>query len=240
MSELANRATTYYPALSGDAQAISHMKQAITSGKHWYSALLEAIGLWVSAKEDYNGRTYHYLLAGEAFDWLLLAERLCQVVEELLPDDEKTALIIHGKPPLNITNEQFKELIGREKYRQYLNYFYGVTVEKALVMAVQEEVRKEQWIWGFNGEYNTLDEVYRRIYGHDKAAMLRQFRSEKGYRQRRSITLTELNEFTYWSFKYRFRNCDKAKIASDTRKGLERLKLGGLCGYLFPDLPPAD
>jgi len=240
MTELANQLSSAHLALTGDAQAIRHLEQAIAGGKHWYSALLEAIGLWVSSEETLDGRTYRYLIEGEAFDWLLLAERLCQAVDGLLPDSEKTALLFYGKPPLDITIEQFRDLIGREKYRQDLNYFYGVTVEKALIMSVQEEVRKEQWIWGFNGEYNTLDEVYRRIYGQDKTALLRQFRSEKGYHQRRSISLTELNEFTYWSFKYRLENCDKAKIASDTKKGLDRLESGGLYSHLFPDMPPAD
>ena len=61
-----------------DARAIiQRLEQAIIGGKHWYIALLEAIGLWTKAEENHNGRTYRYLIAGEAFDWLLLAERLC-------------------------------------------------------------------------------------------------------------------------------------------------------------------
>ncbi|GAI19828.1 unnamed protein product, partial [marine sediment metagenome] len=59
----------------GDTEAIRHLEQAITGGKHWYIALLEAIGLWDTAEETHNGRAYGYLIAGEAFDWLLLAER---------------------------------------------------------------------------------------------------------------------------------------------------------------------
>ena len=55
------------------AEAIKHLEQAIAGGKHWYLALLEAIGLWNTAEETYSGRTYHYLIGGEAFDWLLLA-----------------------------------------------------------------------------------------------------------------------------------------------------------------------
>ncbi|GAJ03845.1 unnamed protein product, partial [marine sediment metagenome] len=30
-------------------------------------------------------------------------------------------------------------------------------------------------------------------------------------------------EFTYWLFKYRLNHCDKARVASDTKKGLEQL-----------------
>src|SRR3989304_3838490 len=100
----------------GDARAINHLQQAITRGQHWYLALLEAIGLWETTEETHNGRTYRYLIAGEAFDWLLLAERLCQAVNGLLPDDEKTALLFYGKPPLDLTKAEFKELIGGRKY----------------------------------------------------------------------------------------------------------------------------
>jgi len=223
MGNLDNQSSSSQLIPSGDAEAIEHLKQAIASGAHWYTALLEAMGLWSSAEETCDGRVYRYLIAGEAFDWLLLAERLCSVVDGLLPDGEKTALLVYGKPPLDINNEEFRELVGHVKYRQYLNYFYGVTVEQSLILTVQEEVRKERGIWGCNGEDSILDEVYRRIYGGTQATLLKHFRREKGYRQIRSISLAEMSEFTYWLFKYRLENCDKAKIASDTKKGLDRL-----------------
>lgn len=212
---------------SRDAGAIAHLKQGIASGVHWYIALLEAICLWASAEETCDGRDYRYLIEGEAFDWLLLAERLCYAVYGLLPEDEKDALLFHGEAPLYITDEEFKELIGHIKYHQYLNYFYGITVEESLILAVQEEVRKERWIWGCNGEGSVLDEAYRRIYGRTEADLLKSFRHVKGYRQLRSISLTELREFTYWLFKYRLENCDKARIASDTKKGLDQLRWRG-------------
>jgi len=208
----------------GDAEAIRYLEQAITGGKHWYIALLEAIGLWTAAGETRNGRTYCYLIAGEAFDWLLLSERLCEAVDGLLPNDEKLALLFYGKPPLNLTTDKFKELIGSTKYHQYLNYFYGVTVEEALILAVQEEVRKERRLSGYNKEHDTGDEVYQRIYGVTRTVLLRHFRRERGYPQARSISLTKLKEFTYWLFKYRLKQCDKARVASDTKKALEHLR----------------
>ena len=222
-----NQLSSLQATLAGDAEAIRYLEQAITSGKHWYIALLEAIGLWTTAEETYNGRTYCYLIAGEAFDWLLLAERLCQTVDGLLPQDEKIALIFYGQPPLNLTKEKFKELIGSGKYHQYLNYFYGITVEEALILAVQDEVCKERRAWGYNKEHDTVNEAYRRIYGATKAIMLRRFRHEKGYPQLRSISLTELKEFTYGLFKYRLKQCDKAKVASDTKKALDWLRQTG-------------
>ena len=212
----------------GDAEAIRYLEQAITSGKHWFIALLEAIGLWTTAEETYDGRTYRYLIDGEAFDWLLLAERLCRTVDGLLPRDEKIDLLFYGQPPFNLTKEKFKELIGSGKYHQYLNYFYGVTVEAALILAVQDEVRKERRIWGYNGEYGTVNEVYRRIYDATKTILLKRFRYEKNYPQLKSISLTELKEFTYWLFKYRLEQCDKARVASDTKKALNWLDNNGL------------
>ena len=219
-----------------DVEVIKYLEQAITGGKHWYIALLEAIGLWKTAEETHNGRTYRYLIAGEAFDWLLLAERLCQAVDGLLPDDEQTSLLFYGKPPLDLTTEKFKELIGSSKYHQYLNYFYGITTEEALIRAVQDEIRKERHILVLNKEYEHDSEAYRRIYGATKAVLLKRFRREKGYPQLKSTNLTELKEFTYWLFKYRLNHCDKARVASDTKKALAQLKNNGFPGNLVRPL----
>jgi len=212
------------PLAPAENEAIRHLKDAIASGKHWYTALLEAVGLWESAEETIDGRLYQYLIAGEALDWLLLAERLCQVIDDLLPKDEKIALLFHGKPPIELTTDEFKKLIGSQKYHQYLNYFYGITAEEALVQVVEEEVRKERQALGQNNEQDIADEVYCRIYGTTQLKLLRYFRREKGYPNKRSIGLAELKEFTYWLFKYRLKNCDKARIASDTKKALKWLK----------------
>jgi len=209
---------------TSNAEAVRHLEQAIASGKHWYISLLEAVGLWTDAEEIHNGRHYRYLIAGEAFDWLLLAERLCQAVDGLLPGDEKIAFLFQGKPPLNLSKDKFRKLIGSGKYHQYLNYFYGVTVEEAIILAVHDKVRKERRTAGYTKEHDITNEVYRRIYGATRAELLRHFRRENGYLQARSISLTELKEFTYWLFKYRLKECDKARMASDTKKGLERLQ----------------
>ena len=47
----------------GETEVIRGLEQAITGGKHWYLALLEAIGQWTAAEETHNGRTYRYLVA---------------------------------------------------------------------------------------------------------------------------------------------------------------------------------
>jgi hypothetical protein len=212
---------------TADNKAISHLKEAIAGGEHWYTALLEAIGLWTSAEEDYKGRHYRYLIEGEALDWLLLAERLCREVDSIIPEAERDVLLFRGQPPLKLSVAKFKKLIGGGKYHQFLNYFYGVTVEEALLQAVQAEIRKERRISGYNNESNLLNEAYRRIYGATKAILLKRFRRQKRYPQLKSTSLAELKEFSYWLFKYRLKQCDKARVASDTKKALERLKCNG-------------
>ena len=118
MIDLDNQLSSSKLTLGSDAEAIRYLKQAIIGGKHWYIALLEVIGLWATAEEVHNGRHYRYLVAGEAFDWLLLAERLCEAVDGLVPDDEKVALLFQGKPPIELTISRFKGLIGSNKYHQ--------------------------------------------------------------------------------------------------------------------------
>jgi hypothetical protein len=211
-------------ALAGDNDAIAYLKKSIASGLHWYLALLGAMGLWTSAEEVHNGRTYRYLIEGEAFDWLLLAERLCQAVDDLIPEDEKNDLLFHGVPPLELPTAEVGKLIGDMKYHQYLNYFYGVTVEEALLLAVQEEIDKERRAGAFRTKTDSTDEACRRIYNADRETLLARFRQEKGYPQSATATLTELKEFTYWLFKHRLKESEKARIASDTRKALEYLK----------------
>jgi hypothetical protein len=208
---------------AADAEAVRYLKEAVASGKNWYLSLLGAIGLWSSAKEDYKDRTYVYLIDGEAFDWLLLAERLCETIAEFIPERELDALLFRGVPPTQLDAAEIKELIGDQKYGQYLNYFYGVTVEEALLLAVQEAIDKEKWVQGIGKAYSS-DEAYQRIYDIDKDELLRLFRRERGHLQRQSITLDEMKEFTYWLFKYRLKRCEKARIASDTRKALDFLK----------------
>jgi hypothetical protein len=207
-----------------DARAIAHIKQAVASGKHWYIALLEAIKFWKSTEEDYQGRLYRYLIDGEAFDWLLLAERLSDEISESIPEKERVNLLFFDIPPLELTTEEFKKLIGPAKYRAYLNYLYGVLTEENLISAVVDEIRKERVASGLNKHEDILDKAYRRIYGDIQQSLLDSFRKEKRYPKRKSMTLSELKEFTYWLFKYRIKKCDKSRVASDTKKALIKMQ----------------
>ncbi len=207
-----------------DARTIEHLKRSVASGKHWYLAVLEAIRLWKSPEENYQGRHYRYLINGEAFDWLLLAERLCHEISEFIPEKEKIDLLFFHQPPVELSSEEFKRLIGPAKYKAYLNYLYGVLAEEALIAAVVDEVRKERRALGYNRQDDIHDKAYYRIYGKDQQTLLDSFRKEKRLPKRKSMTLTEFKEFTYWLFKYRLKICDKSRVASDTRKALTRIQ----------------
>ena len=205
---------------SGDPEAIAHLREAILGGKHWYVALLEAMGIWRPTEEDCNGCHYNYLVGGEAFDWLLLAERLCKEVDGLIPEAEMRNLLLYGKPPLKIPLAEFKRLVGDIKYSAYLNYVYGVLVEGVLTLVVEEEVRKERQSGFSDSEGDIQREVYRRVYGAGLDSLLRAWREEEDHPCQEVISLAEMKEFTYWLFRYRVRRCEKAKVASDTKKAL--------------------
>jgi hypothetical protein len=207
-----------------DLQAIRHLKEAVASGRHWYISVLEAIKLWNSKEEDYKGRHLKYLIDNEAFDWLLLAERLSEEIRDYIPEQERMALLFSDKPPVSLSKEDFKKIIGAAKYKAYLNFTYGVLVEEALILAVVEEVRKEKRSLGSNNDNGVTDKAFTRIYGAGEQELLQNFLKEKHYYGKTRMSLSDMKEFHYWLFKYRLKRSEKPKIASDTRKALVYLQ----------------
>lgn len=208
--------------IDGTKEAIECLKQGLAQGKHWFVALLEAMALWTLSEETRGGRHYFYLVGGEAFDWLALSQRLMEEVEGQIPDQELNDLLFEGKMPLEMSPSELRGLLGAEKYRSYMNFFYGVFIEDSLIMAVEDEVRKRWWCWGFlEPDWDMQDEVFQTLYTASKKQLWEKFCIEKGFPRQRQISLHQLNEFTYWLFKRRLGLWDKARIASDTRKGIE-------------------
>jgi hypothetical protein len=202
-------------------EAIGHLKERVAAGQPWHTALLEAISLWTWPEETYNGHQYVFLIDGEAFDWLLLAERLCAEIGEAVPEEELRDLLFGGRLPLDMGEDEFREAIGDAKYHAYLNYLYGVTVERFVLLAVEEEILKErqsQVLSGGGGE-----DAYERLYEAGHEELLDRFRREKGYEGGDTVSVRELQEFTYWLFKYRLERHDKERVASDTAKGVALL-----------------
>ncbi|MDP2663711.1 MAG: hypothetical protein Q8R28_23590 [Dehalococcoidia bacterium] len=217
----------------GAQLAISHLRAGVSSGRHWYLALLEAIGFWDLEEEVHNDRYFRFLIDGEAFDWFLLAERLLPEVDGSIPGAEVEALLFLGQAPLQVEEEEMRRLMGYPKYRAHLNYWYGITVEEALILAVEREVRKERRSRSSKEDHDLEEEVYRRIYGQPHSLLLREFCAEHRYSTENGLPFTYLKEFTYWLFKYRLRNSHKVRIASDTRKGMDELQRQRAC-----PLPP--
>jgi hypothetical protein len=202
---------------------IHYMHASIDAGDHWYFAMLKAMARWDQAEEVIGDRRYRYLIGGEAFDWVLLAERLVGELNDVVSPEERRALLYHGRPPLEIEEDEFQTLIGTPKYQAYLNYLYGVVVEEALQLAVEEEVAKENHAGVWSAAHIDGATVYQRIYGRDLEELLHSFQKERKLPESDSLDLTELKEFTYWLFKYRVRSLEGARVASDTRKGLAAL-----------------
>jgi hypothetical protein len=206
-----------------DVLAIEHLKKAIGGGRHWYLALLEAIELWSSPEECYDGRHRRYLVGGEAFDWLTLAERLCEEVAGLVPEAEVTDLLFRDRAPVELSKDDFKRLMGESKYKAYLNYLYGVLVEEVLLQAATEEIRKTKRVSGLTGDAGVVNEAYQQIYGASEADLLDRFRREKHLPRCKSLNLGQAKEFTYWLFKLRLHTSDRSRAASDTKKALAKL-----------------
>lgn len=211
-------------AVDASKEAIDKLKEGLSQNKPWFIALLEAMALWTLPEETRAGERYCYVVGGEAFDWLRLAERLLQEVDGEVPKSDVEALLFHGRIPVELDLAQLRRLLGGEKYRAYVSYFYGVLVEEALILAVTEEVRKKWLCRGFTDpDEAVMDEVFQALYSAPVRELWDRFCNEKHFRRRRQISLHQLKEFTYWLFKRRLGLWDKARVASDTKKGLQNL-----------------
>ena len=87
-----------------------------------FDALMRAVALWESPREYAGGREYQYLIGGEAFDWLLLAERLLEASADRVPADEAERLLFEGRAPADsageaprrLSDDRLQELIATE------------------------------------------------------------------------------------------------------------------------------
>jgi hypothetical protein len=143
---------------------------------------------------------------------------------ETLPNSDVELLLFRGQPPIDVSEEEFRQRLGPMKSWAYLNYFYGVTVEEAVLMAIEDALWKE------HGHRSTpasagrvAAEAFQRLYGEDRSEALLRFQREKGYEQVQALAFQEWKEFTYWLFRQRVRSFNKPRVASDTKRGLETL-----------------
>lgn len=204
--------------------AVDRLKAALAEGRDWPEALLTAMALWTAPSEVRKKRKYNYFIAGEAFDWLLLAERLLDEIRDHVPPDEIETLLFEGRFPIRFDTERIPELLGGDKYRGYLNYHYGVTVEEALQLACELELRKRDTSNGVKYRNGYSEQAFPLIYRKTREELLCMFRESETLDLEGESSMAEHRAFTYWLFKYRWANSDKARIASDTTKGLRQLE----------------
>ena len=203
-------------------EAVAGLRESVRAGVSWPLALLEAMGRWTATEEVFRGRRYRYLIQGEALNWPLLGQRLLREVDAPIPASQRERLLKGFFPP-DLSRHVVRRLLGAEKHRAFLNYWYGVVVEHALQKAVEGEVRKERVSRGLSPRGQVSEQAFRKIYNEPRSALLARFRdSEEG-----SAAPDDGGAFTYWLFKLRLSQCEKERVASDTRKGLEWLHQTG-------------
>ena len=231
------------PAYTGDEAAGNHtavsveqvldwLERALREQPNdWRTAILEAIGRWPVASEVVDGEQYDYLLSGEAFDWKLLAQQIRPRLQGEIPEDEWGSWIGSPVPFGGLEEAEFTRVMGVEKHRAHLSYFYGVTVEQALQTAVGEEIAKRRVAGGRAPNQESREDAYPRLYGSSQMALWAEYvASKKAERPdgpgdlNGEVPLNVLDDFTYWLFKKRMGRADPARVASDTRKGLAQLE----------------
>ncbi len=209
-------------------QGVEALRRALERGVAWYPALLEVIARWTAPHEDLDGRVNTYLIAGEAFDWLLLAQRLLDDVDDLVPPEEAEQLVVHGIAPDGSGEAEFERAIGPAKHRAHLNFQYGVVVEELLLLAVELELVKAGSLSGAGRPAPDL-EAFEHVYGKplDELKLLYGHETTTALGDR--LSQHELQAFTYWLSKYRVRTGEPARVASDTKKAMammSRLEAG--------------
>ena len=209
--------------------------ESIERGEPWYPTLLDVIGRWVAQEETVDGVHHRYLIAGEAFDWMRLAQRLLEGAGERVAADEAERLLLFGLPPDGSDDEDFARAIGPQKHSAHLNFQYGVVVEEALLLSAEQELQKAGALSGSQSELADIA-AYERVYGKPFEELMGLYRADTGSAVGEEMSLGEMQTFTYWCSKFRFRMGEPARVASDTRKALAllstmesgRARLGGL------------
>lgn len=207
---------------------LERLNARVQAGPDPCRAVLETIAEWPLGEESIGDTRTVYLIAGEAFDWRLLADRLIRNVS-ISPEicARLDSWLESPDPYGGLEEAEFTRILGVEKSRAFLNYFYGVTVERALLSAVQEEITKGRVANGREPTDRSREEAYERLYGDEHDALWQEFRlthtpepptQARSTKSDRSVSGDDV--FTYWLFRRRVDNSDPARIASDTRKGL--------------------
>ncbi len=215
-------ATEYGPL--GPEAAINKFITMLENGSPWYPTLLHVISRWTAPDEMLNGKRKVYLIDGEAFDWLALAERLIISAEHLIPKDEAERLVLFGiAPALSRTEEDeiaFETAIGASKYRAFLNYQYGVIVEQLVLAAAEEKLIKNASLFAPIQRPYADERAFKEVYGVPFQKLRSQYRGATDRLLPEQASRSQYEHFLYWLSKYRIRHLEPARIASDTRRAM--------------------
>lgn len=209
------------------AGIIAQLRQRAGRQEFWHVALLQAMGQWSLTHESVAGRDWQYVIGGEALDGLALAQRLCLEIPNVVPPYELESLLFHGQWPERMSQERLRELIGPYRYTALLNFRYGVVVEEALQLVSEESIRKSRLARCYQDSDEVIEDAYRHLYGDTRTNLLPEFLRDSGGilgADPDALSLTAWREFTYWLFKRRVKKWHPARVASDTRRGLQRLR----------------
>ena len=116
-----------------------------------------------------------------------------------------------------ISEFQFRQLIGFEKYTSYLSYFYGVLIERSILCYVERENYKKR-ISNGKSTVNVLNVSYEHIYGFSFLHLYEEYCKKSAILNKNHYEHDDEN-FTYYCFKKRIQDSEPAKLASDTKKG---------------------
>ena len=214
------------PALFNSSEELIHiLKNSIKNGTYWPQALIQTMAAWSLPNETFKGKKYIYLIDGECFNMLLLAERLMLELKDLISDTDIENLLFKSEFPSDFDLSTLKYEIGITKYRGHVNFFYGVVVEEILQYTVEREIEKRFYSNGIGDIKNLADETFQQLYKSKFDDLYVQFCIDTSKTQNRKSYFDEYIQFTYWLFKYRVNISDGAKIASDTKKALRHIAI---------------
>ena len=190
-------------------------------GTDWRRAILQAVGRWpvVAGKP----KRCEYLIGGEAFDWKHLASELCLFLSDTLRGEQVVEWLFKLDPFGGVGETEFARLVGTEKYRAHLNYYYGVVVERALQLAAEGEERKNLAANCIPAGEDLQADAFKRLYGTCEVELRAIFLNTAELPTQSvnvRIFIDECDSFTYWLFKRRISLSVPARLASDTKKGL--------------------
>ena len=120
---------------------------------------------------------------------------------------------------------QIKEFTNQKVYDSIISFYYGVIVERSLIIDTQEKYYKKNIGAGIPPNENFCENVFTDLYNLTYSNLREDYNKNFSINQDNKLSnfLYDENKFTYWLFKIRILNSQPEKLASDTKRGLDRL-----------------